>query len=807
MNYLVAALQKLDPEIDNTSLNLLRSPQPMLHNAALSALLNQIEDINTNSILVFDDFHHIRDVNIHQSIDYLLNYFPESLQLVISTRSDPLINLSRLRAQGEMLEIRMDQLRFNEEEVKQFFQTDDDLKISDENITLLTKRTEGWISGLQMASLSLRGKQNVDEFVNSFSGSHKYILDYLIEEVLERQPVEIQQFLLFTSILERISGPLCDDLLGRNDSQMILEQLERENLFLIPLDDQRHWYRYHQLFKDLLMNRLSLEYSEQTKDLYQKASLWHENAGWYSLAIDYALEAEDFDKAMELILEEAENTLMRGEVNIYQGWISMLPNRLLQGNAEIKFLDMWCGILRGEDIVNGETSVDAITTAQSVLSGRKETLLAFVNISKGEFGLAGEYAEKASGKLEPEDHYFRALAGWILGVSHALKHDFKGALDVLENLSASLDLEQNPMMKVLLLSQAARTYARLGNFTQAQQIFNQALETAKDRQGNRIPIAGEALMALGDLYREQYKLDQATDLIMEGIELTQQWRRGAAIEGYLFLSRVKQLQNDWESAHQALEKAEELAVEYVMIDMDDRWVETYQARLWCFEGIPHPVEEWAHKPDSNEEVGDIIIDGIFNIENYLLCREKIVLARFYFITQQYDKAFSLTKKLILAFEKYGRLDLLIELHLLRCLILQKKQETEQSLQALEKAVNLGEKGGFIGLFIECGTDLMDILQQYVKKRGVTAYIKNILDAFNDESDETKVSHHLLPDPLSDREMDVLRHLPGNLTTPEIAEEMVISINTVRTHIKSIYQKLGVHKRSEAVKRAKELNML
>jgi LuxR family maltose regulon positive regulatory protein len=314
-------------------------------------------------------------------------------------------------------------------------------------------------------------------------------------------------------------------------------------------------------------------------------------------------------------------------------------------------------------------------------------------------------------------------------------------------------------------------------------------------------------MALGDLYREQFKLDQATDLIMEGIELTQQWRRGAAIEGYLFLSRVKQLQNDWESANQALEKAKELAIEYDMIDIDDRWVEMYQARLWCFEGAPHRVEEWAKRSDFKEEVSDIIIGDIFNIENYLLSREKIVLARFYFVKQQYDKALSLTQKLIIVFEKYGRLDLLIELYLLRSLISQKKLETEQSLQALGKAVTLGEQGGFIGLFIECGHELVEIIQRYIKNQGATAYLKNLLDAFNDESDETKVSHHLLPDPLSDREIDVLRHLPGNLTTPEIAEEMVISINTVRTHIKNIYLKLGVHKRSEAVKRAKELNML
>jgi LuxR family maltose regulon positive regulatory protein len=803
--YLVTALQQLDSNIDNTVVDLLHSPQPALRASSLTALINQVEEIKTNSILVLDDFHLIVDENIHKSIEYLLNYLPQKLHLVLSTRADPPLSFSRLRAQGELLEIRMRDLRFTDEEAKEFFQRETDVKISGQSITQLTERTEGWISGLQMATLSLRGKENVEETIQSFSGSHKYILDYLFEEVLQQQSAEVHRFLLLTSILERINGPLCDHVLDNTNSQLILEQLERDNLFLVPLDDERGWYRYHQLFKDLLTHRLSLEYPDQIQRLKQRASVWHQEAGWTDLAIDYALEAEDFDRALGLILLEAEHTLMRSEVNTYQRWLTRLPDEFSRGNSDIQFLNIWAQILQGRDFEKILSDIGG-RDKLSIQSGRYAALMAFVHISKGNFSQSVKYAEQAVEKLDEQDTYFLGLAAWIRGVFYALQQEVHAAQEMLEKLSTTLEFPQNPMLNIMMRSQIAHAHTRLGNFSLAEQIYEEALSNAKDRQGNLIPIAGEALMGYGDLLREQNKLDQAADMILEGIELTQQWRKAAAIEGYLFLARVKQLQNNWKSANQALEKAMDLAVEYDAIEIDDRMVEMWQARLWAFEGKTQLVQDWVSKLDLDVELSDIVIDDSFQLENYLSARERIVLARIHLHTQQLEEALSLSDRLLVVFKNYGRHDLLIEIHLLRSMIFRRKGRKDQTMSALGEALNLGDKGGFIGSFLECGVEIKELLLSYEKRFGSSPYLQRLLAAFQDESAAPKGIVQPLLDPLSDRELDVLRYLPSNLTTPEIAEEMMISINTVRTHIKNIYQKLGVHKRSEAVKRAKELSL-
>ena len=806
LKYLVAAVQQLDSSIDHTALNLLYSPQPMLQSAALTALINQIDNINTKAILVLDDYHLISNQEIHRSIEYLLNYLPTNFHLIISTRADPPFAYSLLRAQGELVEIRMNHLKFTEEEVKNYLHTEIRQPISDQAISELAKRTEGWISGLQMASLSLRGKENAEVFVRSFSGSHKYILDYLFEEVLQQQPEDVQHFLLFTSILERLSGPLCDKILGRTDSQAVLEELEKSNLFLVPLDDERNWYRYHQLFKDLLNHHLSLKHVETISDLFRNASAWHEQEGWHTLAIDYAIEAGDFERAIDLIVTEAENTLIRSEVNTFQKWVSKLPDDLLNANPKMGFLTFWSQIIRGADLDIHLMEFEQLDQNPDLV-GRKVALQAFIQVSKGNFSLAGELAGKALEVLGQEDDYFRGMATWIMGIYHALQHDVQGALAMLEKLSASLDLDHYPMLNVLLLSQIAHVHARLGNFNQAETIYQHALSSAKDRQGNLIPIAGEALMGYGDLLREQNRLDLATDMILEGIELTYQWRKAAAIEGYIFLARVKQLQNNFPSANAALEKAMQLAVEYDAIELDDRMVAMWQARLWCFENKTHLVERWIQQITLPETPVPFIVDGIFNLENYLQARETMVLARFKLLTQRYEHALSLTDQLLAVFEDYGRQDLLIELYLLRCFIYQGTQQTEQALQSLGKAIDLGEGAGFIGLFLEAGPGLKELIRLYNQNRPAPLYAQQLLGAFQEKTRGVEENSPPLIEPLSERELDVLKYLPGNLTTPEIADQMMISINTVRTHIKNIYQKFGVHKRSQAVLRARELNLI
>ena len=806
LTYLTAALQGLDPSLDDTALELLQFPQPGLKKAALAALLNQIEQIQTESLLVLDDYHFLNELEIHQALDYLLNYLPPTLHLVISTRADPPLGLARLRAQGTLLEIRLADLRFSQEEVQDFLSQEVTHSLPEGGISLLTARTEGWISGLQMAAISLRGKEDPGAFLQSFSGSHKYILDYLIEEVLQRQPPDIQHFLLQTSLLERMHGELCDTLVGRNDSQEILENLEKSNLFLIPLDEKRAWYRYHKLFRDLLNHRLALTQAEEIPALHAKASYWYENNGWPAQAIDHALEADDPSRAAGLIAREAEHTLMRSEVNTYQRWISRLPAGVVRKNPDLAFYEAWARMLKGVDFQGVLSLAGDLESSHPHLAGRLATLQAFILISQGEFIRAGEIAEAALSQLTESDSYFRGMAFYILSLGRILKQDMSAALDNLAALSQRVEYDQNPMLKVMVLSQAARAQVHLGDLSQARQLYEEALECARDRRGSWIPIAGEALMGLGDLLRELGELDQAGDLILEGIELTQQWRQGAAIEGYLYLSRVKQLQGEWQAANQLLEKAVKMAEEYDVMALDDRLAAFWQARLWSFEGRVPDLEAWIISHQVDRPLSVLKDDKGLILESYLHAREKTVQARYLMLTGEYQAALDLSRQLAASLEELGWADTLIEIYLLESIILLKSGQGDQARTMIKKALGMGQAGGFKGTFLEVGPDLTESLSAFSRDPEYAAYVAALRQACKPGKTEPPAAPQSLLEPLSDRELDVLGYLAGSLTTPEIAEEMVLSVNTVRTHIKNIYQKLGVHKRSAAVRRARALNL-
>jgi len=807
LTYLVTALQLLDPSLDNTALDLLQSPQPELKKAALTALLNQIERIQTESVLVLDDYHFLQEVDIHQAVDFLLTYLPPSLHLVISTRADPPLALARLRAQGTLLELRLKDLRFTEQEALAFLSREISPPLTEREVSLLTARTEGWISGLQLAAISLRGKEDPGGFIHSFSGSNRYILDYLLEEVLEHQPPEVQDFLLKTSILERLNGDLCDDLTGRKDSRQILADLEKANLFLIPLDEKREGYRYHKLFRDLLHHRLTLAMADQVPALHRKASRWLDDHGLLVQAIDHALEAGEYSTAVGLIEREAEHILMCGEVNSYQRWISRLPVGALKDNPNLAFYGAWAQMLKASDVEDVLLTAADLKDSQTPMAGRLDTLRAFVFVSRGEFSLAGETSETALTRLPADDAYFRGMAFYILSLARMFRQDMLATLENLSDLSRREEFKHNPMLRVIALSQAARASVHLGDLSRARRLYEEALESARDRLGDWIPIAGEALMGLGDLLRELGELDQAGDLILEGIELTLQWRRGAAIEGYLHLSRVKQLQGDWSAANQVLERAIRMAEDYDVMTLDDRLAALWQARLWSFEGRLPELQEWIQRHQVDRPIKPLKDSNGLILEHYLHAREKTVQARYLLLAGKPQKALSLAGELAAAFEELGWVDTLIEVYLLETTAHLALGEKENARMSLEHALRLGTTGGFLGAFLEAGPVLEELLAGFSDHPAYGTYARALLQAFHPVESETETPRQPLLEPLSERELDVLGYLAGSLTTPEIAGEMVLSVNTVRTHIKNIYQKLGVHKRSAAVRRARVLDIL
>jgi LuxR family maltose regulon positive regulatory protein len=740
-------------------------------------------------------------------MDFILTHLPPQMQLVLVTRTDPPLHLTRLRGQGRLTELRMGDLRFSQDETLAFFAKFFKGEIAEEDILRLFTRTEGWITGLQMAAISMQDREDISEFVRSFSGTHHYILDYLLEEALKQQPEEVQAFLIQTSILERLTGTLCNVVTGREGSHAILDRLEKANLFIMPLDEERRWFRYHRLFADLLQVRLHQVYGNQIADLHRKASQWYEQNGLISRAIDHALLAEDFERAIRLMEGEAEGTLMRSEISTFLRWANKLPDSLITEHPNMNFLFAWGLMLKGHNLDEVLTRVDKIEDTQGWLVGRKETLLAFIALSQVNMNKGGEHASRALKLLQEDDTYFWNIAIWINGVSGASKQNLEGAGKVYKDLLVVFREQGTTMLTVMTASQLGRLQTRLGKLREAEATLMEALEASRDRQGNLLPIAGEALMGMGELFLEMNELDKANDYLLEGIEFTRHWRDVAAMDGYITLALVKQAQGKEEDAQDAIDKAMKLALKYDATDIDDRMVELWQARLWVAQGKLDLAMKWAENLQW-KGIGDFEnIKTLDDINYQFVIRESVIVTRLKYLQGQYLDALKWLERQIPIFIGLGRLISVTELHLLKALVHEGLGEKGQAISDLKAALEIAESAGFLRVFLDQGPALKHLLHRAKSQNIHLKYIDRVLNAFTGPVILGKGEPQPLVDPLSERELDILRRLRTNLTTPEIADEMVIGVNTVRTHIKNIYSKLAVHKRSEAVSRAKDLGLL
>lgn len=807
LTYLVAALQRVDASIDNTSLNLSRSPQPIALEGLLTVLLNQIASFSRDFVLVLDDYHLIEESTVDQALDYILNHQPAHMHVIIATRADPGLQLARLRGQGQLVELRMADLRFTRNEAAALYARTLSLEISEDDLSKLVSRTEGWITGLQMAALSLQEREDFSAYIATFSGSHRYILDYLIEEVLQKQTEDVRKFLIQTSLLDRLNSSLCQAVTGRQDSQSILNYLEMSNLFIVPLDDERYWYRYHRLFADLLQSRLQDEFRSQVPGLHNTASQWYERHSFMPEAIDHALSAEDFQRACGLIDRVAEGYLIRSEISTLLRWIEKLPGTMLKEHPGLNFRYIWAQMLKRYRFDEVLAQLDQFQTDQEALMGRSAVLRAFIAVSRARYSEAGYYAEQALAWLDAQDGYFRNIAMWVLSISQITEQNYEEAARVMGELVQMSMVSGNIMIAVLAASQLARVRMRQGHLQLARSLFAQALEIARDSQGNWLPIAGEALMGLGDLYRELNELEAATETIQEGIELTRLWRDVAAMEGYISLARVKLSQANWSDSQAALDRGMELAKKYDAMDLDDRMVAMWQARLWAAQGLQEPLWEWAKALDLEDHRDIRLVREREPLEYHLITRESLVLIRLYLISNSFSKALQLIDTLLPVFQDLGRIETVIELHLLRAKAYAATGERDRAVEMLHEAVRMAAPCGFMRLFLDEGQVIKNLLHSLRSRSGSMDYIDRLLDSFGDVSSAKEIEAQPLVEPLSKRELDVLRLLPTNLTTPEIAAEMVIGVNTVRTHIKNIYSKLQVHKRTEAVRRAQELGLL
>jgi LuxR family maltose regulon positive regulatory protein len=825
--YVIAALQEIDEWIGEDLLYVIKSPQPSPMEALLTALINQVNDISRKMILVLDDYHLITAQSVHDSLSFLLDHQPANLHLVISTRSDPRLPIARLRGRGQLSELRQTDLRFTIDETSEFLNQVMGLDLSVDEISTLASCTEGWIAGLQMAVISMRGQENISSFIRDFKGSNRYIIDYLVEEVLQRQPVIIQKFLLRTAILDRLSGPLCDAVTGfteQLDGQTTLEQLERSNLFIVPLDSERRWYRYHHLFSDLLRQRLQRAQPDLIPELHRRASIWYEQIGQVPTAIDHALSAMDLDKAVQLVELTAESVMLRSEIATLRNWLEILPDEVVCTRPLLSLYYAGTLLLSGRPLEFIEARIqDAISVdANGSFSGEVMVLRALIAAYRGELRQSAEFSHRALKLLPERSLYFRSLIAGTMGLPHLLySGDIPAATQAFEEAFRISQKTGNLMIGVLALCHLGQLSELKGRLHEARAFYEQALELAVDDRGRQRAVAGVALIGLGGLFREWNNLEAATSYLIEGIQLTKAWGNLTMMYAGESLARVREAQGNEEGANEAIQKAKQIAKNFNAMEIAQFHVAFYEAQLWIAQGKIEDAVNWAEKRGLVGTASLEILEREAASDSLRIIPafEYATLAQLRIVQGQTSEALAILKPLSRRADSAGWIMLLIQILILESLALRDQGDDTQALAALERALSLAQPEGYVRVFLDFGTQIIELLQKAAVRGIEVEYVCELLSAwrqeYKDESQGRKqspvlsTSHPAQPlvEPLSDRELEVLGLLANGLSNKEIAKILVISIETVKKHLKNIYGKFDVHSRTEAVARGRDIDIL
>ncbi len=821
--YAVSALATVLPPLGNGSGNGTASPpEPAHHQAALIHLINTIAESATDRFsLVLDDFHLITEPSISDALLFLVEALPPQMHMLLAGRADPPWPLARLRARGELSEIRADDLRFTAAEAAAFLNDVMGLALSPEEIDALEERTEGWIAGLQMAALSMRGRDDVSGFIQSLSGSHRFIMDYLVEEVLERQPPAVRTFLLETSILDRLSAPLCDSVTGGTQSQAMLADLEQRNLFLMPQDDTRRWYRYHHLFGDLLQSRLLALEAGRIAELHRRASDWYERNDLLAEAMHHAQAAGDTQIQVRLIAQNVLTMAYYGELTTLVEWLDALPADLGRNEPWFCVSRAWVMVFAGHvDTVETHVQAAERTLEQADLSiaageraqitGHIAAIRAYVIALRGDFERGDAFIEQALALLPATD----PARGWttlLLAISLRTKGDFAAAEEMF---TAAANLARSTGVMPLLVdvlwehSQSLLWQGRLhASLRMCEEVLK--LTTAHfARSGHQLPPTGYTYSGIAAVQLAWNDLDTALENAEEAVRLSKRWGMAdALVRTHQLLAEVLNARGDpaaaQEELHAARQTAEGISAIYV------EGVVATTARLQLLRGQTAAAAQWV--ADKGLHAGDLF--GLTEQGAYLiLARLRLAQATHQGSAVLEEALVALERVIALAAEA-GTLGALLEALVLKALALRQRGDETGALAALRRALALGEAEGFARVFVREGAPMAALLERVRQDGAAGAYVDRLLAAIppgappEQSTPRAASGFPSLAEPLTDRELDVLRLLRSELSSTEIADTLVVAPSTVRTHVKSIYGKLDVHDRRAAVDRAVELGLV
>jgi LuxR family transcriptional regulator, maltose regulon positive regulatory protein len=826
-SYLIAALQTVAPGVGSSALALLQGPQPPPIVAILAPLLNDLGAVQGDVLLVLDDYHLVDAHEVDEGMAFLLERLPPRIHLVITTRADPALPLARLRGRGELVEIRAADLRFTPDEAAAYLNETMGLDLPAPAIAALAGRTEGWIAALQLAALSIQGRDDVAGFIAGFSGDDRYVVDYLVEEVLLRQPEPVRNFLLQTSILGLLTGPLCDAVTGLDDGKAMLEALDRKNLFLVPLDDRRRWYRYHQLFADVLRARLLDEQPGRVSELHRRAGAWCEQNGDRSAAIRHAIDGGDFDRAATLVeLAIPVMTQLRQEANL-RPWLEALPDeavrvrpvlsdayagsRLVRGEVEgverrLRDAERWLGAVGG----SGDSSAAAAApagpmvvadeTAFRHLPGSIAVHRAGLALIQGDVAGTVAHARRALDLVGEEDHLSRggaagllALASWTIGDLEEAARWYAAAMANLEMAGHLSDV----IGCALALADIRLAQGRLG---EALRILERGLTLANGQGGHVLRGAADMHVGISAILRERDDLEGAGRHLLLAEDLGDE--NGLPQNCYrsrVARAAIQQAQGDLDGALERLIEAERLYVGDFSPDVCP--VAAVKARAWIKQDRQGDAFDWARERglSADDELG-----YVREFEHVTLAR--ILLARGGRDDGSARRGMALLERLLRAADAGGRTASVIEILVLQAVGHQARGDVRAALVPLQRALALAEPEGYVRIFADEGAPMAALLEATARQSIAPSYVRRLLSALGHVGARATAKQPLV-EPLSERELDVLRLLAGDLDGPGIAAELVVSLNTVRSHTKSIYSKLEVSSRREAVRRTAELGLL
>ena len=867
LSYLAAAFETAAGEPGEAVISLFHSPQQPTR-AVLTSLLNDLAAMPKDFALVLDDYHLIEDAGVHATLAFLLEHLPSQMSIVIASRTEPPLPLSRLLAGGDMTRLTASDLRFTPDEAADFLGDVMGLELSPEQIASLEERTEGWVAALQLAALSMRGREDVSGFVSAFAGTERHVFDYLAEEVLGRQAEDTRTFLLRTSILDRLSGPLCDAVTGSEQGQQMLEKLERMNLLMVPLDDRRQWYRYHHLFSDFLRQRLRRDLSEIVRELHRKASEWHEANGTEGEAIGHALAAGDFERAAGMIERLADSMAGRGDFPTLERLMMTLPEEIVRSRPHLYLWYVAVVVMTGDRWDDAEPALRDIErmlglggegSAEATMPGSTETM-------EGEElrRVAGDVAAmRANIAYEGHGDLPKAIALNRRALELLAGDEWRSLRGIPANnlVECLLDIGDLPAAEVAIdeaqishatdypadimwtLIQRGRLLTIEGRLSEARKTYERVLRlTAEHDEAGLLLDTGVAHVRIGELLFEWNDLEAAARHVSLGIEHTLEWvglgeatsrlleatethdRLGrlkevdadaahGVVPGYIALARVRQAQGDAQGALDALDKAERVAqnsrVSPLWRDRTERWRAAWQARLWMAEGNLRAAKRWSQDREL----------GATDDPDYSSALEYITLARLLFAQGNHEEAANLLGRLMQTAQAGGRQHTLIELLVLRALALRERNDEPGAMAALQRALTLAEPEGYVRTFADEGEPMADLLRRLLKawkkERADDVpleYVGKLLEALGAVAPapirtDVRDAAGLALEPISGRELEVLRLLDSELSNREIAGRLFVSLDTVKSHTRHLYAKLGVHTRHQAVTRARNLDLL